>query len=299
MPVVTNRLNLVNDLLANPPVPGTLRRLTRQASVDMILCGPTTKTKLRASLAAMGKSDRLSQLEVFIDALVLSTDEKLIEDRKISRIEAKSLEELFDSEGWQAALDHHHGATIPGESRDSFFGRSFGNLISANPKEVKVLDRYFLTKTLKQEEVVRWFLAQIAGRGAQCLTIWTGVTQDQQHPGTRIDLAEKFAREISKISSDSEFNGTVNLYVFDAHLHDRYLHFRYSESGVAFALGAGVDVFRSEYPTEMTVANPISDIELKNILASSRLRPSSQYQFTRSGIKNLPEQIRLWVPESW
>ena len=243
MPVVTNRLSLVHKLLADPPAPGTMRRLIRQASVDMILAAPTTKSELKAA-AAQGKVE-LANLERFIDALVLSNKEGQAEDRKISRTQVDSLEELFDSEDWQSALEHHSGATIPGETRDAYFGRSFGNLVSENPNEVRVLDRYFLSKTIKKEEVVGWLVSQLASRAAGSLTVWTGVVQDQQLIGTRTELARQFAREILKVVSDAEFLGSVNLFVFDSHLHDRYFYFRFSESGVAFYLGAGIDFFSS------------------------------------------------------
>lgn len=297
MPVVTNRLSLVHKLLADPPAPGTMRRLIRQASVDMILAAPTTKSELKAA-AAQGKVE-LANLERFIDALVLSNKEGQAEDRKISRTQVDSLEELFDSEDWQSALEHHSGATIPGETRDAYFGRSFGNLVSENPNEVRVLDRYFLSKTIKKEEVVGWLVSQLASRAAGSLTVWTGVVQDQQLIGTRTELARQFAREILKVVSDAEFLGSVNLFVFDSHLHDRYFYFRFSESGVAFSLGAGIDVFRSHTLSEMSVANPISSTDLKNILSSSRLRPSSEYQFKEAAIDGLPENIKLMIPDSW
>lgn len=298
MPVVTNRLNLVHELLENPPAPGTLGRLIRQASVDMILCAPTTKAKLRA-VAAKGRADRLSKLELFIDALVLSNFDARKEDKKISGIQVGSLEELFDSEEWQFALEHHSGATIPGETREAYFGRSFGNLVSARPTELRVLDRYLLSKTLKKEEVVGWMVSQLASRGSDSLTIWTGVQQDQQLPGTRPELARQFAFEISRIVADAGFVGSVNLYVFESHLHDRYLYFRFSESGMAFTLGAGVDVFRTQNLSEMSVANPVSSTELKNILSSVRLKPSSEHQFKKEPLDDLPENISLWIPESW
>lgn len=297
MPVVTNRLHLVHKLLDNPPAPGTMRRLISQASVDMVLSAPTTKSELKAA-AAKGTAE-LANLERFIDALVLSNKEVPAEDRKISRIQVDSLEELFDSEDWQSALEHHSGATLPGETRDAYFGRSFGNLVSLSPKEVRVLDRYFLSKTIKKEEVVGWLVSQLASRGASSLTIWTGVVQDQQLVGARTELARQFALEILKIVSDAEFVGSVNLFIFDSQLHDRYLYFGFSESGVAFSLGAGIDVFRSHNLSEMSVANPISSTMLKNILSSSRLRPSSEHQFKEVTIEGLPENIKLRIPDSW
>ena len=298
MPILTNRLNLVQELLANPPAPGKMRRLIRQASVEMILSAPITKAKLKAA-AAKANSASTSQLELFIDALVLHRGDVEAEDRKIARSKAESLEELFDSDEWQAALEHHSGATIPGETRGDYFGRSFGNLVSAKPKELRILDRYFLSKTMKREEVVGWLLSQIASRGAETLTIWTGVVQDQQILGTRVEIAKQFALDVANIVASAEFLGSVKLFVFESHLHDRYLDFRFSESGVAFALGAGIDVFRNQNLAEMSVANPISFTEFNNILSSSRLRPSSEYQFTKEVVEDLPENVSLWIPESW
>ena len=297
MAVVTTRLHLVEEVLKNPPPAGTLRRLARQASVDMILCGPTSKSKLKATLAAMGRSDKLEALSNFIDALVISGHDHPVEDKKLSGAKASSLQELFDCDEWQAALEHHMGVTRQGESREDYFGRSFGNLLAAKPKELKVLDAYLMAKALNEEEVVNWLITQLATRGAERITIWTSIIQDQRHTGTRQELARRFASKIAKIVTESKFSGQVDLYVYETFLHDRYFFFRYSDSGIAFALGSGVDVFRGQIFTELTVANPIPGHEARSILSSPRLKPPSEYQFEACSVDDLSEQINLWMPQ--
>ena len=300
MAVITNRVNLVEELLKNPPSAGALRRLIRQASTEMVLDSNKSRSEWKKILASIGSQGSLDNLlEGFIDLLVTCDGGGEIEDRRLAKVEADSLEALFDSEKWLDAVEEHQGNTKNSEPRDEAFGRFFGHLLAPKDSELQIFDPYFLSKALKGEEVIDWLFSQLAPRGEQRLTIWTQVSSEQALEGTSTDISRKFCQTVYERLSHWGFQGSVKLKVFDKHPHDRYVAIRFTNGRVAFPLGYGVDLFRNAKIEETAPVLPISDRDLSSVLKNGGFRPS-QYQFSMLETQESAQvKVELHLPDHW
>lgn len=278
MPVLTNRDHLVEELLENAPPAGVLRRLTRQVSTEMVLSGQVSKRALKSKLAAIGNTPNTFGLEMFLESLVLSNVVDGSEDRKIRSVKANTLQELLDSDAWQSALEHHHAAMKMSETREEFFGRSFGHLISASPRVVRIVDRYFAIKALKDEAVVQWLFTQLASRSCQKLSIWSKLEIDNSL-NLQGSLTQLLAEKVKLIAELSVFKGSISIYLFDELLHDRYLNLQFSDGSISFELGTGIDMFKDDVASELEVAHLVAHSDFKRVTQSKKIRPANEWGF--------------------
>lgn len=299
MAVLTSRHGLIAALLSTPPDKGTLRRLIRDSKVDMVLSSPTAKSYLK-SLAAQGPKEYHELFELLITFLVLNRTEKEVEDRRLKDFQCDSLQELFDSEPWQESLELHEAKARPGESRDDFFGRAFGHLLSAGPDEVKIYDGYFMGAALKEREVIPWLFRHLQGRKTSAVKILTANQSDERGTGSPREVALRFSEKIANAIAESGFTGNVTLFVHNELIHDRFLEFKYSQGSIAFNLGKGVDSFGIKtFESERMVSSAISGWDLANKLRQDNMRPRWEDEFLALELEGLSKNLKLFIPSSW
>lgn len=299
MAVITNRTNLVEKLLKHPPSPGVVARLIRHSSTEMVLDSRRSRVEWKRILASMGHQTGLDRLDAFVDSLVTCDGGGQLEDRRIAKVEAGSLEDLFDSENWQEAVVEHQGNTKNRERRDEAFGRFFGHLLAPHDSELQVFDTYFLAKALKRAEIVDWLFTQVASRGTQKLTIWTEISSESQFGGTSKEIAQRFGQVVHEGLSAAGFQGFVKLVVFDKHPHDRYVAIKFKNGRVAFTLGYGIDLFKDNQIVETAPVVPMPHADLEDVMKSDALRPS-QFQTSLLGTHEASNiRLEIHVPDSW
>lgn len=299
MAVLTSRHNLLTDVFMTPPDKGILRRLIRDSKVDMVLSAPTAKSHLK-SLAAQGPSEYHELFELLITFLVLNRTEKEVEERRLKNFQCDSLQELFDSEPWQESLELHEAKARPGESRDDFFGRAFGHLLSAEPEELKIYDSYFMGAMLKEREVIPWLFRHLQGRKTSAVKILTANQSDERGIGSPKEVALRFAEKTAHAIAESGFTGNATLYVHNELIHDRFLEFKFSQGSIAFNLGKGIDSFGIKtFEAERMVSSAMSGWDLAQKLREDNVRPRWEDEFVSLESEALPKNLQLFIPAGW
>lgn len=299
MAVLTSRHNLLRDVFRTPPDKGILRRLIRESKVDMVLSAPTAKSQLM-SLAAQGPEEYHELFELLITFLVLNRTEREVEERRLKNFKCNSLQELFDSEPWQESLELHEAKARTGESRDDFFGRAFGHLLSAEPAALKIYDGYFMGAALKEREVIPWLFRHLQARKTSAVKILTANQSDERGTGSPKEVALRFAENTAHAMADAEFTGNVALYVHNELIHDRFLEFLFSQGSIAFNLGKGIDSFGIKtFEAERMVSSAISGWDLAQKLQQDNVRPRWEDEFVALESEALPENLKLFLPTGW
>lgn len=299
MAALTSRHNLLTDVFTAPPDKGILRRLIRDSKVDMVLSAPTAKSHLKG-LAAQGPKEYHELFELLITFLVLNRTDRDVEERRLKNFKCNSLQELFDSEPWQESLDLHEAKARPGESRDDYFGRAFGHLLSAEPESLKIYDGYFMGAALKEREVIPWLFGHLQARKTSAVKILTANQADERGSGSPKEVALRFASKLAQAIAEADFAGNVTLYVHNELIHDRFLEFKFSQGSIAFNLGKGIDSFGIKtFEAERMVSSAISGWDLAQKMREDNVRPRWEDEFVALDSKALPENLKLFIPTGW
>lgn len=299
MAVLTSRHKLLMEVFTAPPERAVLKRLIRASKVDMIMSAPIGKTYLRG-LAAQGPEELKGLFDVLITLLVLNKTEREIEERLLRDLRCASLQELFDSEPWQDALELHEARAKPGESRDDFFGRAFGYLFKAEPNELRIYDKYFMGGVLKNHSAIPWFFSQLQARKAKRVKILTESDFDNRNPGSPREVALSVAKSLGGTLAKAGFAGPVELYLHNEMIHDRYFEFIFSQGSIAFNLGKGIDSFDDRsFSNERMMSAATSGWEFNEKLKTDNIRPRWEDEFAALESVALPDNLKIFVPLSW